>query len=316
MFCADPGVWNFCGAFDSGDTQGLENDLLDAAQTRVVQYIGNGNINPLLVPPEGQDRRYYFKEWSLAYAKYLTSPAVSQRAGSTRGALLPGSLCPPVFGGGTRANPNCPTTDSQLRRPGSGPFSQPVHRLRQHHLRRLRSAAARAEVNTSTSTSPTSTTTRSTSSRRQSSSGPIFRTRTSTGSSIAKSARLFNTLATGQDPGVLGVPQGRLGNPIYDYYSAFDPTTGASIACTQDSDCTGLRNWVCEDKASKQCFARFQRHNANPLLTNLAGSLLVSTIGYAAQTDMNGNRCPRRWSPSTATRPRGTTRATPSLIRP
>jgi hypothetical protein len=68
--CMDPPNCNFSG--DSGDTTGLDVDLLGGAQTRVIQYLGHGDIND--VPLEGRDLRFFFKTFTVAYAKYMLSP--------------------------------------------------------------------------------------------------------------------------------------------------------------------------------------------------------------------------------------------------
>jgi hypothetical protein len=71
VFCNDPGITNFCGL--SGDVLGTFNTLFDAALSRVISFLGNGDI--LQVPPEGRDLRYYFKQFTIAFAKYAASPA-------------------------------------------------------------------------------------------------------------------------------------------------------------------------------------------------------------------------------------------------
>ncbi|MGO8998918.1 MAG: hypothetical protein ACLQVI_36800 [Polyangiaceae bacterium] len=82
MFCNDPGFLGYCGL--SGDIQGLEGDLLGTSTSRLLQYLGGGNI--LSLPLEGRDRRYFFKQWSVAYAKYLTSPSVLDNGEASGGA--------------------------------------------------------------------------------------------------------------------------------------------------------------------------------------------------------------------------------------
>ena len=70
VFCNDPGTYTFCG--ENGDIIGLYTDLLVGSLQRVTQFMGNGEI--LNVPPEGRDLRYYFKQFSIAMAKYMVSP--------------------------------------------------------------------------------------------------------------------------------------------------------------------------------------------------------------------------------------------------
>src|SRR5262249_41513977 len=69
IFCNDPPVGNFCG--DNGDVGGLDADLLGGPLTRVIQYLGHGDLND--VPLEGRDLRFFFKQFSMAYAKYVTN---------------------------------------------------------------------------------------------------------------------------------------------------------------------------------------------------------------------------------------------------
>jgi len=90
MFCNDPApnlglFWN-CGL--DGDIQGLEGDLLGASTSRLLQYLGSGDV--LNLPLEGRDRRYFFKQWSVAYAKYLTSPSVLDTGLGTAGVVYNG----------------------------------------------------------------------------------------------------------------------------------------------------------------------------------------------------------------------------------
>ena len=87
MFCNDPGnpfggFDNFCGL--SGDIQGLEGDILGTSTTRLLEYLGNGDI--LNLPLEGRDRRYFFKQFSVAYAKYLISSSVLDTGKNSLGA--------------------------------------------------------------------------------------------------------------------------------------------------------------------------------------------------------------------------------------
>ena len=74
-FCNDPGIFNFCGF--SGDIIGLNTDLLGGAYQRVLQFMGHGDI--LKVPSEGRDLRFYFKQFMIAYTKYMLSPAASAK---------------------------------------------------------------------------------------------------------------------------------------------------------------------------------------------------------------------------------------------
>ena len=72
-FCDDAptGQYNFCGF--NGDLNGVGSDLLGAGYTRVLQFMGNGNI--LNVPNDGRDLRFFWKYFAVAYAKYVLSPA-------------------------------------------------------------------------------------------------------------------------------------------------------------------------------------------------------------------------------------------------
>ena len=69
IWCNDPGNYSFCGA--NGDLAGLNTDLLDGSLQRVIEFMGRGDINK--VPLEGRDLRFYFKQFSIAMAKYLQS---------------------------------------------------------------------------------------------------------------------------------------------------------------------------------------------------------------------------------------------------
>jgi len=76
-FCNDPGTYNFCGF--NGDIIGTYTDLLVGSLQRVTQIMGRGNL--LDVPLEARDLRYYFKQFSIAMAKYMTSPEGAGRKG-------------------------------------------------------------------------------------------------------------------------------------------------------------------------------------------------------------------------------------------
>ncbi len=86
LFCNDPAFLDNCGL--SGDVQGLEGDLLGTSTTRLLQYLGGGDV--LNLPFEGRDRRYFFKQWSIAYAKYLTSQSVLDHGLASGGAIYNG----------------------------------------------------------------------------------------------------------------------------------------------------------------------------------------------------------------------------------
>jgi hypothetical protein len=76
IFCidagSDPTSFTHCGgATVDGDLYGIYSDLLSGSLQAVTQYMGNGDL--FNVPLEGRDIRFYFKEWSIAMAKYFQS---------------------------------------------------------------------------------------------------------------------------------------------------------------------------------------------------------------------------------------------------
>ncbi len=87
LFCNDPGSFNFC------ETAAQPNitDLLTVSVGQVVAFLGNGDL--LSLPLDGRDKRYFFQEWSIAFAKYLTRARTSSTPG--RGRRVPSSTASP-----------------------------------------------------------------------------------------------------------------------------------------------------------------------------------------------------------------------------
>ncbi len=63
IFCDDPGFFQFCETTVQPGT----TDLLTVSAAQVLAFLGNGNV--LALPEDGRDRRYFFQQWSTAYAK-------------------------------------------------------------------------------------------------------------------------------------------------------------------------------------------------------------------------------------------------------
>lgn len=89
-FCNDPGWYDFCGF--SGDLFGLSGDMFGGSYQRVLQYLGKGVVNDL--PIEARDLRYYFKKFTIAYAKYMNSPESIK--GDFHSNCTVGSTCAPT----------------------------------------------------------------------------------------------------------------------------------------------------------------------------------------------------------------------------
>ena len=84
VFCDDPGAFNFCNTTVAPGT----TDLLTVSASQVLAFLGNGQI--LQVPEDGRDKRYFFQQWSTAYAKYMISPHVLDTGLRSAGAVLDG----------------------------------------------------------------------------------------------------------------------------------------------------------------------------------------------------------------------------------
>jgi hypothetical protein len=299
LFCNDPGSYVFCG--QNGDIQGLNKDLLDASATRLLQYLGHGNV--LSLPPEGRDLRYFFQTWSIAYAKYLTSPAV----------LGWGTLSGmPAAGSTAASNPNCAPTMPPTNPPsGCGvpvaPFANQFLDVDNFIFDSLGGGASRSEYVdfdfADSSHDPVDVEHQAIIIGFNLQSTNFYR-------KLDREERaLFNVLATDKTQASWGYLKDASGNAIVDVYPAVDPITGASVSCAAhgNTDCTSRStNWSCSvpaGGAGATCNASFPRHNANPFLTNLAGSALLANAGWVTQTNAKGNRIPATVTANGKTQP-------------
>lgn len=71
----NPNAYTHCGT--GADTVGLYDSLWDGSWRRVVKYLGRGNVNKL--PAEARDRKFFFKVWAQAFAKYLMNAPSNPR---------------------------------------------------------------------------------------------------------------------------------------------------------------------------------------------------------------------------------------------
>jgi hypothetical protein len=72
LFCSDPTdvAATVKASRDPLVTDGCDTGTIwDTSYHRVAKFLGNGNVSSL--PPEMQDRRYFFKEWGIALVKYM-----------------------------------------------------------------------------------------------------------------------------------------------------------------------------------------------------------------------------------------------------
>ena len=131
---------------------------------RVLAFLGNGNV--LQVPEDGRDKRYFFQQWSTAYAKYLISPAIQDSGLQSAGAVVGGTCTTSATCavGASCITGYCTANGNRVR-----DFGSARSRSTPTTSSSTRSATAAREVSTSRSTPRTSTTTRSMSSRRSSS---------------------------------------------------------------------------------------------------------------------------------------------------
>jgi hypothetical protein len=79
-FCADANGdltqatgYNLCG-LGSDPGFGLAGNIFSTSFNRAVEVFGHGNVNTM--PPQAQDRRFFFKEFMTAAVRYFTGPGI------------------------------------------------------------------------------------------------------------------------------------------------------------------------------------------------------------------------------------------------
>jgi hypothetical protein len=255
VFCNDPGTYDFCAL--TGDVAGAYGDLLNTSTARVLQYLGHGNV--LTLPNEAQDRRYFFKQWVIANAKYMRSQAVLDL-------------------GLAAANKNFNIT----KQPG-----QQVHDFSHDYINTddlifdsYGGGASRGEFFDFTyadnSHDPVSLEEKILVIGSNLQATNFYR-------KLDREERaLFNSLAVDRTQAAWGYIHDKSGTIVNDIFR-MSPET----ACKVDGDCTGIDpNAACDvDPADALnggfCTRSYARHNATLFLTNLAGSAALANASAA-----------------------------------
>jgi hypothetical protein len=286
-FCNDIGSYNLCEVTVPAGT----TDLLSVSAAQVLAFLGRGNI--LNVPEDGRDKRYFFQQFSYAYAKYLTSPNVLNQGGHSAHSYYQGVLfngLPVGDFGGTQIDTDNFIFDSFG---GGGARSEYVD----FDSADLNNDPVDVEQRILLLNSNLQAT-------------DFFR-------KLDREERaLFNSLATDQTQAAWGYLRDSSGNFINDTFPAGNAQNPAGVPCTTTADCQKpapagfgpLTTAICDltpaaqDANSGLCVYSFHRHNANPFITNLAGSGVVNTfpeiaalgaVPYSAPTDpTTGNLIP------------------------
>jgi hypothetical protein len=270
-FCNDPGSFNFCNV----TVPTTITDLLTVSASQVLGFLGNGNV--LKVPLEGRDKRYFFKQFSIAYAKYLTSPHVLDTGAKSKGAIVNG-----VAVNGNKV----------------GDFSTQVIDIDNLVFDSIGVGGARSEFidfdSADQNNDPISLEQRILILNSNLQGTNFFR-------KLDREERaLFNTLAINPDPAQASWAYLRNPDKSFqrDTYLAYTPASpSAGTACATDTPCKAIStNASCDidpnDANNGFCVYAFNRHNANPFLSNLAGAPALPASKWAAATDKNGNLIP------------------------
>jgi hypothetical protein len=274
LFCNDPsfnGQWfvssnNFCAL--AGDLIGAYGDLLSTSTSRVLQYLGFGDV--LNLPLEARDRRYFFKRWSQAYAKYLTSPAVLATGNHGSGQVPDYSqtlidtdhFIFDSFGGGASRSEYI-----------SFDFADSVHDPVSVEQKILVLGSNLQATN-------------------------FYR-------KLDREERaLYNSLAIDRTQAAWGYLHDKTtGATITDFW----PVQGAAgnITCTTNAACQAINPaYVCDTAAPATstnagvCVRAYARKNGNPFLTNMTGSIAIITgaVNTVGQTwSAAGNPAPLDW---------------------
>jgi hypothetical protein len=265
FFCNDPGTFNFCNTTAAPGA----TDLLTVSAAQVLGYLGNGNV--LNVPLDGRDKRYYFQMFSTAYAKYLRSPHVLDAGLNSTGAIYQGvtyngnqvgdfsgqfldtdNFIFDSFGvGGGRSE----FIDFDTADQNNDPVSV------EHRILILNSNLQGTN---------------------------FFR-------KLDREERaLLNTLAINPDPTQASWANQRNGDgtfkrDTYLAYTASPGTHGVTTACTTDTPCVAINsNSTCDldvnDANHGFCVYAFNRRNANPFISNMAGSPAVPVANWKPAT--------------------------------
>ncbi len=277
-FCNDPGTFNFCNTAAAPGT----TDLLTVSTAQVLAFLGQGDV--LNLPLDGRDKRYFFQQWSTAYAKYLISPAVTDTGLKSAGAILNGT----AFNG------------NQVR-----DFSAQYIDTDNFIFDSFGGGAARSEFiafdTADLNNDPVGVEQKILILGSNLQNTNFYR-------KLDREERaIFNSLAIDQTQAAWGyLRDGATPIPgfLQDTYvvgskTGTATTIGQGTACTAATAavCTALNpNAVCDTTAGDanfgQCVLAFSRHNANPFLSNLAGSPMISSQAYVPPSDANGNMIP------------------------